>query len=455
MKNDFISIYKAIEESEQKAFSHYIGYFHAHQKAVLTVFEEVVNAINKPALPIQTSKNTLNALSDLKKWLLEFLTVQELKNNNSYEAQFLTLEALRKRQLDGAFVQKAKEMTREWARNESPDMWLMLWKMRLVHIQYFNTEVDRLQDHRPQMHELMNELDSFYISGKLKYAVELESRASILQEKYEMRLMNEIVLLIEQDAALSPVIHELYYPLLNLVKNRSKAAFNELKSFFQKKKHGHERVEKLGILLYLLNFAIHQIRQGNTFYINEYLELADIGLKESLFIASGYFPTDTFINIVNLGSSKKQYKWAEDFIKIWSEHLEPKTRNMTTSLALARVYFEQKKFNEVIDLVNLLKERPYKNIAFNVNIRILALRTYYEQDKPNDFILSDINALYQYVNRNESINADMKTSIFRFIKILRGLINKKEKDELINELKKNEPIVYKDWLDEKITARKI
>jgi hypothetical protein len=206
------------------------------------------------------------------------------------------------------------------------------------------------------------------------------------------------------------------------------------------------------ILFYLLNFAIHQIRQGNKDYHAEYIALAKIGLNQSLFITSGYFPTDTFTNIVNMASYLQEYTWVEQFVKTYSEQLEPKNRAITTNLALARVRFEQKKFSETIDLI---RQMPHRNMAFSLNIRILLARSYYEEKKPTDFMLDFCKTLYLYVYRNKRIGDDLKTSTNNFIDILRGLVNGKPKEQIVKELKTKEGLILcYDWIKAKIEERK-
>lgn len=451
MKNDFISIYKTIESTEQQGFRQYIQYFYGQQKTVLNIFDQVVQVIEtneEQQFSTSASKNKKiqNDLSDLKKWLLEFLTIQEVKNG-SYEAKFLTLKALHKRGLKGSFDQKVKQLNRELTEHPSPDMWMMLWRLRLTHIQYFDTEIDRLQISQSEMEQLLDDLDSFYMSTKLKYCTELQNRTDVLGEKYPNYHLNDILNKAEQGEITHPVIKTLYIPILKLIKDKSEAAFLTLTAFI-KKEQGHDRIEKLSVLLYLLNFAINKIRKGDASYCEVYLDLTEMGLKQKLFIAWGDFPTETFTNIVNLGSHLGKINWVKNFIHVWSPYLEPNNRLVTENLALARIYFEERKFDEV---VLALQKVPYKSLVINLNARVLLVRAYYELNEPKDLILDFCNALYLYVYRSTSIGAEMKISTQNFIRILRSLVYKKPKDQLIKELESIEgPILCYQWLKSKI-----
>jgi hypothetical protein len=456
MKNDFTNIFKAINPSEQEEFKHYIAHFYPQQKAILNTFEQAAYAVAENAekdflVRIKNNKKTLNDLSDLKQWLLEFLTVKEVKTNG-YDVKILTLEALKKRGLQGAFSDKYKLLSQELSKHESPDIWLNLLKLRLNHAAYFNTENEKLEDHQKHLHKLLTQLDSFYFSVKLRYSAELYSRNTILQEDYNVLLLDEILILIEHDEVLNPTIKSLYLPLLNLIKDKSEIAFHDLKAFLIKNQT-HDAQERLSILLYLLNFTAYQIRQGKTIYQNEYLEVAKIGIQQSLFIAAGNFPTRTFNNIVNTSTFLKEYNWARNFIEKWSIHLVRDDRQIAHNLALARVDFGEKKFQQAIELLQGLEHN--RNIYFAIDIKTSLARAYYEQKieirRQNPYC----DALELQFRRVKNINEDLRISILNFIKILRFLINDKPKAQILKALnKKNEPVMYYEWLKTKIEERK-
>ena len=456
MKNDFTSIFKAIEPTEQESFRQYIRHFYGQQKAVLLVFEQTVVFMaasheNNFIASHRNHKNTLNALSDLKKWLLEFLAVQELKNNN-YEAKFLMLEALHKRKLSGAFDDKAHELHREFEKHKSPDMWHLLWQLRLNHIRYFDIENDLLEERQDQMHQLLSSLDYFYIGTKLKYASELASRTYIVRENYETILLNEILLHVDTAPDTHPIITSLYLPLYKLTKEKSESAFELLKHFLENNTH-HNRSEKTAILFYLLNFAIYRIRHGDKSYTHAYFEIVEIGLSQKLFTTTGFFPEAAFSNIINVCVPLKKYGWAKKFTADWSDYLEPADKNNTVNFALARICFEEKNFDETHIL--LQKIGPYKNFLFNIHVRLLLVRTFYEQKQDKAFINSHSNTFYQYIHRHKNIGQDMKTSVINFLKIFNLLANKKSKADIQSVLSSiHTPIICVDWLKEKIEVLK-
>ncbi len=454
MKNDFTSIYKVIEPKEQEAFHHYLQCFYGNQKSVLSIFEKAVQTLDadedlEEILMDSTPtsrKNTLNAFSDLKKWLLEFLATQEIRHN-TIESKFLTLEALRKRGLHDVFQQKSKHLIQELDKQKSPDVWHLFWKVRQSHINYFSLPLDRLQDYQDDMFRLLYDLDNFYMGAKLKYSTELYSRSSVLQEQYEVPLLDNILSLIDAGENINPIIKDLYLPLFELVKTDSEQSYITLKSFLQNSST-HEPIERLSILLYLLNSAIRRFQKGEESMIRESFSLYQFGLDASLFTATGYFSTGTFLNITNFGCHLKEYSWLEKFVKQWSLYLSPIDKDETISFSMARIAFEEKKFNQVIEL---LRDIDFKNISFTLNVRLLLIRAYFEQRVPTNLMLDYSNALYLYVYRNKKMGNNMQTRAINFVKIFRQLINGKSKKQLFKELDKKEKIILcYDWLKAKI-----
>ncbi len=462
MKSDFITMYQVLKTTEKTDFEDYIFYFYKQQKAVLNTFKDVAKTMvekeeNQLIELIKKNKKTQNDLSDLKKWLIEFITIQEIKNN-SYEAKFLTLEALRKREMRDILTKKTTELRAELTADSSYNSNRQsLMKLGLDHAAYFNTENDKLEANvRGDILQLMDGLDNFYMTNKLKYSTELQNRADILKEQYEPRLLSEILTLIDADkATLNPIIHTLYLPLFKLISEKSETAFDDIKAFLIKNAP-LDRVEKLLILLNLLNFCAYRIRKSDKKYQFAFLELVQLGLEQSLFTAAGFFPTRTFNNIVSVSSFVGQYRWAEKFIDDWYKYLNPDDAFIARNFALARLNFAEEKFDAAVDLLQELVN--HKNIHFSFDIRALLARAYYEKGEKEAFQNDYCNALELYMRRIVGINETLRKSVMNFIKILRFLINKKPKIQVLdalNSLLETEAVLHHEWLIIKIEASQI
>jgi hypothetical protein len=468
MTNDFITIFKTFTDAQKGDFRQHIYYFHATKKVGLQLFEQVAKTLATGKsfdLPTHLSKeerkNAMNDFYDLKNWAIEFLTVQHIRNN-SFDAQFLTLEALRKQNgLTNILEKKTEQLNDALSKQTEPDIWSSILKLRLADADYFTTEIDPLKNYQPQMQFLLDELDNFYICNKLKYLAELRSRTTILQESYNQRLLNEIENLVEKDAALNPLLKKLYLPLLALTKDQSVVAYGQLKALFMQNDLPNRR-ERLIVLMYLLNFAAVGQKKEPEIYYQEYFDLANIGLQESLFTSSGYFPAATFTNIANTAIYLKKYPWAKSFTNKWMKKLNPKEEPITSNYALARLHFENREFESALNLLNKHKITNYKNSHLSIHFRLLTARVNYDLPTPMPEVSQNsyCSTCEMYIIRNVQ-RETIRKSLLNFFKILRFLItrkfseNGKSKLQLLKALNsKDEMPPYEEWLREKINALK-
>ncbi len=464
MTNDFITIFNSFTDAQKDSFRQYIYHFYATNKVGLQVFEHAVAALamNKDVfdeLPNADARVKMsNDLYDVKNWAIEFLTVQHIRNN-SLDAQFLTLEALRNQKgLTHIVEKKTKQLNAALSKQTEPNIWSSILTLRLADADYFTTDIDPLKDYQPQMQFLLDELDNFYICNKLKYLAELSSRAGILKENYKPRLLNDIQTLVETDASLPPLIKKLYLPLLLLTKDKSPVAYAELKALLMQNALPNRR-EKLITLMYLLNFTAIKQKQEPAIYYQESFDLAQIGLQESLFTSEGYFPTATFINIVNTASYLKKYPWARAFINKWSPSLNKKDHLIVRNLALARVHFEEGDFEPSLNLLTDKEIKNYKNSHFSIHFRLLIARANYEAGRPTDVQKNHCVNSETYIRRSPHFQGDFEKSLLSFFKILTILIdisdNKKTKEQLFETLDKADKTPAFDyWLREKINKLK-
>jgi hypothetical protein len=463
MKSDFINIYRAIDAKNQKGFKDYLHCFYGNQKKILNIFEDIETAVAQKPEAVEAALNDFrvkysttdskmvkifqNDLSDLKKWLLEFLALQEIRSGN-IEGKFLSLEALRKQGLYEAVEQTSKQISRGLDDERNPNLWDFLWKMRLAHIDYFSVSLDSLQDYKSNMIDLMQHLDDFYISAKLKYSAEFYNRSKVLQDEYDITLLEDIFSLFRTKKFGHSIVNTLYKPLLELTKNHSREAYIELKIFLMGNPK-HDFSERQAILQYLLNYTTARLRKKDETIISECFDLHQYGIQESLFIVMGYFLTNPFLNIVNIACRLEKYEWVNHFVNQYAKKLHPLEKEETVLLANARILFEEKKFQKVVDM---LSTASYKNLSFKLNVWTLKLRAYFELKASKEDMLQANRSFYKFVMTNKEIGNALQNNVLGFIKMYRLLISgKSKKNQLFKELNtmSNATVCY-DWIKMKI-----
>lgn len=158
-----------------------------------------------------------------------------------------------------------------------------------------------------------------------------------------------------------------------------------------------------------------------------------------------------FRNIVVLGLRSGQINWVEDFINIHKNYLPEGMRENAVSFNLAQVYFYQKKYNKVIELLRIVE---YEDFTYNLNSKAMLLSAYYE--------LGEIEPLYSlfesyrtYLNRQKDLPVSRRqlyTNLIKFTKKLTSINNndKKALQKLKQELELNKNVASYNWLMEKI-----
>jgi hypothetical protein len=478
MKSDIINIYRAIDAKNQKGFKDYLHCFYGNQKKILSIFDDIETAVAQKPETIEAALNDFhrkytmakpnvikafqNDMSDLKKWLLEFLALQEIRNGH-IEGKFLSLEALQKHKLFEAVEQTSKQIKRNLEENKSPDLWNLFWKMKLNHINYFELPIDRLHNYQAELEELMNDLDNFFIATKLKYSAESFSRSNIRQEFYDISFLEPVFELLKSSKKIDPIIEALYLPMLELSKNQLSSSYLKLKNFLLNKSD-YNATERAAVLFYLLNYTTARLRKGDQSMIEESFELHQIGIKQSLFQVNGYFQDTIFLNIVNMACQLKELKWAKQFIITFigsvkssdseddnpsdDENVMRPKKTQTHLMADARIAFEEKRYDDVLALINGVH---YKNFNFKLNIWTLKLRAAYELEMDKEKLLTECNHFYKFATSNKEIGTSFKSSILIFIKLYRQIVNRKSKSNLIKQLSSIPPstLCY-DWIKMKI-----
>lgn len=481
MKNDFIKIYDAMDSEKQGVFQSHLQGLYSSRNLELSIFKEVVDAAKLPpqlkeAAFILIRKKTfleneanldkettrriqkiqLNAFDRLKRWLLEFLALEEIRQN-TVEAKFIKLQSLLKLGLVDAFKQKAKELDTELGEQITSDVWQLLWQVRVAHLKFFAAPVNKMGDLEPDLRQLLQSLDDFYFSAKLLYSAELLNRTKILQDTYHIAFLEEILKSLEADNSKNPIIYTLYKPLLELVKYDSYTAYLQLKQFLQDHPK-HDILERQAILQHLINFISQLITADDETLVPEIFDLHEMGINQSIFTINGYFSANLFLNIVNTACHLNKWDWATDFVAKYADKLLPNEKEVAKLIANARIAFEKGNYKEAD---KELSQKKSLNINFQLNIWTLRLRTYYELEKPLTILKYENENLYFYIFRNKKIGQTTQVKVLSFYKMYRSLIScryeenlekrKKKKKKLFKELENSPKTMFcYNWIKKKI-----
>jgi hypothetical protein len=190
------------------------------------------------------------------------------------------------------------------------------------------------------------------------------------------------------------------------------------------------------------------LRKNNAEIAYEIFELYQLGIDQGLFTSLGYFHANTVINIINTACHLGKDEWVNDFIEGCKDKLLPKEQEATLKVVKARVLFDKKDFTQVI---TLLRDIQPQNIIFDINVRLLLLRAYYEIDYDHDVMDNANNNLYHYAHRSKVLGDSQRQNVYNFHKMYNALISgKKDKNQLFKELNARKPMFCYEWIKMKI-----
>ena len=202
-----------------------------------------------------------------------------------------------------------------------------------------------------------------------------------------------------------------------------------------------------------LNYCIKKINQGNQQFLEEYFNVFVILLEKELLLTDGELSPWHFRNIVVAALRLGKYDWTENFIYTYKSYLPSAMRENAVSFNLAQLYFSQKKFNKVIEL---LRNVEYDDFTYNLNSKTMLLSTYYEMDEIEP-LYSLMDSFRTYLNRHKDFSAAKRSHYTNLIKFTKQLTktmpgDKKAIDKLKKEVEEAEPkgIASITWLKEKI-----
>ncbi|MCP3930238.1 MAG: hypothetical protein GY705_14185 [Bacteroidetes bacterium] len=403
------------------------------------------------------TKNLSNALSDLNKWLQDFLILSELQSS-SYERDRLLLRVYKKRKLTKDFFSTIKKQQKKLETEVPENEQYFLRRMLLYFEHYYNSTQDKISLKSNEIEKAMLYLDKFYMAAKLKYSCELISRQKILTEETSILLLDEILVqLADESFRADNKILDRYYQLYTLIAEDSEPAFENLKDSLLSDEIRNPDEQHI-LLTYLTNFASLKIRnkpskQVYEYYIQGAFTLYQFGLESKAIISDGTLVDMHFSNIINIACFLEQFDWANDFIRDWKKYLPDENREDISNLSLARVLFGEQKFDKIFGLYQKI---TFRNAYYAAKARLLLLRSFYENEDNEETMFAHCQSFEQSLRRNKILNDNFKKSCLNFCRLYRKLLfeNGRKDQKYWNALLAEEYLICRPWLEEKITSYK-
>jgi hypothetical protein len=462
------SILKHFNKYEQNRLRKYITspYFNKNQ-LLIQLFELFIEHINNEKSTEFEKENIWKNIqadkkyddvrfrklcSDLLKLVESFLAQQVYEENPLHQATYL-IEAVSKGKMEklynGAMGTARRLSKQQFDRNSN--------------YYYYQYEIEknynRLKERqfrrivRKNVEEIANNLDYFYLAEKLKYYCSVLSQQYVVSHTYELLFIDEIINHIKKYKfdEIPPIA--IYYQIyLTLVEIENEEHYFKLKDLLKKYGLVFPLDEAQGIYEHALNYCVKHINKGSHRFLVEYFQLYEDLLDKEIIYTDEELAPPNFRNIVVAALRLGKYQWTEKFIHKYKARLPDSFRESTVTFNLARLYFYQKTFNKVIEL---LREVEYEEATDNLFAKSLLLQAFYEMDETEP-MYSLMDSFRTYLNRHKEIPQQKRKNYINLIRVLKKLTNitpgdKSNIEKIKKELDKMEGIAAsKTWLQEKI-----
>ena len=474
-RSKFYDLIRILSEQELKAFSIHLKENRHELGMAFSIFEHIHSfapyynskleldrdflikkffQINPDA---SSRKRFYNELSKLSNKLKDFLVWERIKSQ-PFEKSMILAQLLKERNLRKESVAALNNAQKTLAITsntntlvKSNNPFHLLNYLKYYHFKYYATESLKLTSDPKDIKSTMQYLDLFYLSSKLKYSCEIESRNKIKKEETSISLIKESIDLIVSNSKLKIPIVEVYLQSYKLVSTPSAEQFKSLHKFIMGNSYKISNRDKKIIFTYLINFCANQIRKGAKSYLQEAYNIYEYLEKEKLLLDGGIIATTRFNNIIDVACKVKNFKWAEQFIETNAKFLTLGTREETIRIARAVIHFEKEEYGKSL---LFLREGRFKNIDHALRSRWLIICCFCALGEETS-LDSICKATRQYLKRVQGINKEIVKGTQNLI-IITKQINKyryqkkNKKEQLKKKLSQLNPIIFKTWLEELI-----
>ncbi len=462
------SILEYFDKYEQNRLRKFLvsPYFNKNT-AIISLFEELIVHINggeKEAFEKEDLWNKINIgvdyddvlfrkyCSDLLKLVESYLAQQVYESNPIHKANFL-IESVGNRKMNRLFKSSIRTARRLSDQQLYRTTDYYLGQYQLERNLYDLEELGHDRTSKKNVEEILNNLDRFYLAEKLRYSCSVLSQTSMVSHEYKLLFIDEILRHIEnyEYEDVPPVV--IYYQIyLTQIETENEVHYFKLMKLLDNYGDLFPKTEAEFIYQAALNYCVRQLNMGSQQFLEEYFKIFVILLEKEFLFTDDELSPWHFRNIVVIALRLGKINWTKDFINSYKRYLPESMRENAVSFNTAQLYFSQKQFEKVLEL---LRNVEYEDITYNLNSKTMLLSTYYEIDEIEP-LFSLMDSFRTYLNRHKDISPSKRKpymNLIRFTKRLTKLIpsDKKGIEKLNAELEKEkENVSSLSWLKEKI-----
>jgi len=410
--------------------------------------------IPKKSLNAQQKGSLLAKMTILLRLVETLLMHEELKENVACKTELLYPQLLKRKQFalfhrnmtkdDKALNGKTAKGVRDYAQK---------FRMESEHLLYLHhKELLRTEDNMP---ELIASLDVCYLVNKLKAYISCVALARISAKKsYDMQPIEATTSLLNlPQYAEHPLIH-IHKVALNLLRKNTLRLYEELIQLLNTNEKFISNNDLNDLYKIAVNFCSKKIKEGHSEFYQHALDIYRIMDSKNLLTEGNFMPINKLKNIITLACRLNEFDWAKESIEKYRPNLKKAHANSVYHFNMGLVAFYKNDFKTALSHFIRVEK---VNLAYDINCRIMLLKSHYELDHEYDertirtFLLSE-----RFIQSHKGLITRDKKAYKNFVRILINIYNtrhgagKMTAEKVKKKLEKLEFVSDKKWLLEKI-----
>lgn len=389
-------------------------------------------------------------ISNLLK-LIEGYLAQQFYDSNPLTSAANLIKAVERKKITDLYTSSIRNAKYKSKNNYSlsADYYFHQYWIESYSYEVLDYELNR--EKKTNYENIMNNLDQFYFTEKVKIYSNILSRKRMATYDYKINFTEEVLKYISENLDKVAPNVEIYFRIyLTYSDIDNTDNYRILKGLLSKASPDLLKEEAYHIYMQLVNYCVKIVRSGNNDFVSEMFDLYKEMIIKELIYENGILDPLLFKNIISVSARLKEFEWAENFIVTNKEKLPESQRENMVTFNLSMLSFMQKKYDKVI---TLLRDVEYSDISLSLQSKTMLLMTYYDTDEldPLDFLLESFRV---YLNRHKEIpkhRVDYHKNLIKFTKKLTKVIpgDKAAVVKIKQEIEETEGFRVK-WLEEKI-----
>ncbi|MFL5752704.1 MAG: hypothetical protein ACJ76F_04800 [Bacteroidia bacterium] len=303
---------------------------------------------------------------------------------------------------------------------------------------------------------VLDNLDKFYLAKKLQLCCEVYNVKNVMAINYKAFLLEEITSYLSKNSYDdSPIIQVYYKILMTLTQSDREEHFNDLRDLLLKHENVFGKNDLREMYQYVLNYCIKKINLGNIGFQRTLFEIYKIILENKVLLPDDRISQWDYKNIVTISMRLNEFDWTNEFIHQYKKFLNSEERENAFSYNLAYLYFNRKDYSKTL---NLLQKVEFTDLYYQLDSRVIVLKTYYEQNSDEAFYYH-VSAFKNFIQRNKLISDYQRTIYTNLIRYASKLVRysgkRKKTEELKQQVEENRQVADINWLLQKINEELI